>query len=69
MHFMCSLNISSMTDNLLCCVRFVYKVIINQKEYPEGRGRSAKEAKQKAAELAWSELNKSDFSSQVKPIS
>ncbi|XP_026795317.3 interferon-induced, double-stranded RNA-activated protein kinase isoform X1 [Pangasianodon hypophthalmus] len=44
---------------------FVYKVVINKKQYPEGRGRTAKEAKQKAAQLAWFELCGSDLSSQI----
>ncbi|XP_017319283.1 interferon-induced, double-stranded RNA-activated protein kinase isoform X1 [Ictalurus punctatus] len=45
--------------------QFVYRFIISGKEYPEACGKTAKEAKQKAAQLAWSELQDSDFSSQV----
>ncbi|XP_047010374.1 interferon-induced, double-stranded RNA-activated protein kinase isoform X2 [Ictalurus punctatus] len=41
------------------------RFIISGKEYPEACGKTAKEAKQKAAQLAWSELQDSDFSSQV----
>ncbi len=37
--------------------RFVFKVVLNGKEYPEGQGKSAKEAKQHAAQHAWSEIN------------
>ncbi|XP_013861386.1 interferon-induced, double-stranded RNA-activated protein kinase [Austrofundulus limnaeus] len=45
---------------------FFYKVVINDKEYPVGKGRSIKEAKQKAAKLAWSELNhQSDLNKKV----
>lgn len=45
--------------------RFAFKVVINNSEFPEGRGKTAKEAKQKAAQLAWSELPDSGLSSQV----
>ncbi|XP_043110715.1 interferon-induced, double-stranded RNA-activated protein kinase [Puntigrus tetrazona] len=36
---------------------FVYKAVLNKKEYPEGRGKSSKEAKQQAARHAWNEIN------------
>uniref|UniRef100_A0A9J8B3Q9 non-specific serine/threonine protein kinase n=1 Tax=Cyprinus carpio carpio TaxID=630221 RepID=A0A9J8B3Q9_CYPCA len=36
---------------------FVYKVVMKGKEYPEGQGKSTKEAKQHAAQRAWSEIN------------
>lgn len=49
--------------------RFIFKVIINNRTFPEGRGKTAKEAKQKAAQLAWTKLNDSDSSSQVNPMS
>ncbi|XP_027021644.2 interferon-induced, double-stranded RNA-activated protein kinase [Tachysurus fulvidraco] len=43
---------------------FAVRVVVNNKEYPEGRGRTMKEARQKAAQHALNELDDSDLSSQ-----
>ncbi|KAI3362639.1 hypothetical protein L3Q82_001716 [Scortum barcoo] len=47
-------------------VRFFYKLVINNKEYPVAEGKSIKEAQQNAAQLAWSALHEqSDWDSKV----
>uniref|UniRef100_A0A8C7ZA11 non-specific serine/threonine protein kinase n=1 Tax=Oryzias sinensis TaxID=183150 RepID=A0A8C7ZA11_9TELE len=37
---------------------FFYKLLLNKQEFPVAEGRSVKEAKQKAAQLAWSAIKK-----------
>uniref|UniRef100_A0AAQ5YKH3 non-specific serine/threonine protein kinase n=1 Tax=Amphiprion ocellaris TaxID=80972 RepID=A0AAQ5YKH3_AMPOC len=44
--------------------QFTYKLVINNKDYPEGKGKNSIEAKQKAAQLAWAALQEqSDWDS------
>lgn len=46
--------------------RFFFKAVINNKSYPVAEGKNSKEAKQKAARLAWSTLQEqSDWDSKV----
>uniref|UniRef100_A0A8C6T2F2 Uncharacterized protein n=1 Tax=Neogobius melanostomus TaxID=47308 RepID=A0A8C6T2F2_9GOBI len=37
---------------------FYYKLVIDKKDYPEAQGKNIKEAKQKAAQRAWSDITK-----------
>lgn len=59
MHCLLSIDyLYALTNYILCGIhlsiyRFVYKVVIGKDQYPEGCGKTAKEARQQAAQLAW----------------
>nr|XP_019954247.1 PREDICTED: interferon-induced, double-stranded RNA-activated protein kinase-like [Paralichthys olivaceus] len=46
--------------------QFFYKLVINNKDYPVGEGKTVKEAKQNAAQLAWADLQEqTDYDNKV----
>lgn len=51
-----AVTVFALTSYMGSIRRFVYKALIGKDEYPEGCGKTAKEAKQKAALLAWRQI-------------
>lgn len=46
-------GVESQHGNLTVSHRFYYRLRVNDREYPVGEGKTAQDAKQNAAQLAW----------------